>query len=108
MLSVTPLGTCRITNPLRLLAELRLIDLNMTRVFGYVHTTKEILQQISFLYGSAEFPADIQPLVGPHISHSRCHGAHKCSDHYFVEISSRKVLTVGAFCIQLNHFSRLL
>lgn len=105
---VTPLGTCRISNPLRRLAEVGAVELNLDRIFGYVHSTPEILQQIRFLEGEFVLPPELVKYIGPNANHVRCRRSHETSQVYFVEISSRKVFRIGGVAIQSNHLARVL
>ncbi len=107
MLLVTALGSCRVTNPVRRAVGKYPIILNNARVYGYVHTAAETLQQIRFLKNSFEIPPEILPLLAPANETNIHEGSiHRTSDAYIIEISSAKVLRVGKYCVQFNHVCR--
>ena len=54
-LSVTPIGTCRINNPLKQAQSKYPISLNTKRVYGFTHTSDEALQQLRYLQGDKVF-----------------------------------------------------
>ncbi|WP_418593711.1 hypothetical protein [Ponticoccus sp. (in: a-proteobacteria)] len=104
MFTVTPIGSCRITTPLRMGQATHGVRLNLTRSYGYCHSPAEAVQMARFLRGEAEIPADLWPLVCR--SHDReTLGAQppEMSDLYLVEIASAKELTVDGVSIQLNY-----
>lgn len=104
MFTVTPIGSCRITTPLRMGQATHGVRLNLTRSYGYCHSPAEAVQMARFLRGEAEIPADLWPLVCR--SHDReALGAQppEMSDLYVVEIASAKELTVDGVSIQLNY-----
>lgn len=104
MFTVTPIGSCRITTPLKLGQQSHGLRLNLGRSFGYCHSPAEAVQQARFLRGELDIPAEVWPLV----SRSRDRDdlvaqSHDPSDLYLVEISSAKELTLDGVSIQLNY-----
>jgi hypothetical protein len=107
MLVVSALGSCRVTNPVRKAAGSFPIRLNNARVYGYVHSTGEILQQIRFLRREFSIPDALRPLIAPHVEKGLHENAnHRSSDIYIIEISSAKSVRIGAVFVQWNHVSR--
>lgn len=105
-LKITPIGSCRITNPLKKSTNKFGFDLNMDRIYGYTHTSAEALQQLKFLLGEYSPSEKIWPILcRTHIPEVKNAIAHSPSDLYFVELSSAKVLKVGTECVQLNYVS---
>ncbi len=107
MLVVTALGSCRVTNPVRKAVAKYPIILNNSRVYGYVHSAAEVVQQIRFLKNRFDIPAQAHPLLMPLVDamvHEKA--IHRRSDIYIVEISSAKIVRVGSTCVQWNHVCR--
>jgi hypothetical protein len=104
MFNVTPIGSCRITTPLRLGQSDFGIGLNRGRCYGYCHSPAEAVQLARFMRGEATIPHDVWPLI------SRSHDLdtisaqeHVVSDLYVVELASAKELTIDGVSIQLNY-----
>jgi hypothetical protein len=100
LLTIIPLGTCRLASPLRKLAGFGVVKVDLTRIYGFVHTTDEILQQIGFLLGTRDIPTHMRPLIGQYFNHSRCAGRHMRPDLYFVEVSINDTLESEGFQLQ--------
>jgi len=106
-LSVTPIGTCRINNPLRQAQSKYPISLNTKRVYGFTHTSDEALQQLRYLQGDKVFNDRVKPVVfRPEAGHSADAGAWQPSDLHIVEISSAKKITSGDDSVQINYLYR--
>ena len=107
LLTIAPIGTCRIHTPLRDALGRYPIKLQLGRNYGFVHTTAEALQQARFMFGQGEIPADVQRLIfRPSNGEQARAGTHKPADLYMVELSSRKLLTIDGFPIQSNYLVR--
>ncbi len=102
--TVTPLGTCRIAEPLYIASKHCEMQRNMTRVYGYVHTTKEILQLIECMEGQ-NLPDEMVPLIAS--ERYEADTVRTPSDVYFVEISSIKEIHYKNFLLQLNCVNRV-
>ncbi|NVN36138.1 hypothetical protein [Komagataeibacter swingsii] len=102
--TVTPLGTCRIAEPLYIASKHCDMQRNMSRVYGYVHTTKEILQLIECMEGR-NLPDDMVPLIAS--ERYEADTVRTPSDVYFVEISSMKEIHYKDSLLQLNCVSRV-
>lgn len=106
-LTIAPIGTCRIHTPLRRGAGRFPIQPVVSRNYGYVHTSAEALQQLRFMFGKQELPADIRKLAfRPGSSVDLDRKVHSKADLYLVELSSRKSLTVDGYPIQMNYMVR--
>ncbi len=106
-LTIAPIGTCRILTPLRAGVGLYPYALSLGRNYGYVHTSAESLQQLEFMFGKREIPEDVQTLVfRPSTPLAFRKKAHIPADVYFIEISSRKLLTIDGHPIQSNYAAR--
>lgn len=105
--SVTPIGSCRITNPLRCDLARRRISLNLTGVYGYVHSSAEALQLTKFIQGDLVPPEHLQPFLFPANDLSNLLSKkHQQSDLYLVEISTARSIQVAGYCIQANYLNR--
>lgn len=106
MFTITPIGSCRITTPLKRGQERHGFALNMDKCYGYCHSPAEAVQMAQFMLGQIDIPADIWPLV------SRSHDfdqisatSHAPSDLYIVELASAKEVTIDGVSIQLNYLN---
>lgn len=107
LLNIAPLGTCRIFTPLRLGSRRYPMKLQSARNYGFVHTTAEVLQQLRFILGQADIPPAVRKLIfRQNIPAGYFDRAFKPADFHFVEISSRKLLTIDDRPIQLNYMGR--
>ncbi|MCH3817827.1 Vi polysaccharide biosynthesis protein TviD, partial [Campylobacter jejuni] len=105
--TIAPIGTCRIHTPLRDAVGRYPIKQQLGRNYGFVHTSAEALQQARFMFGQAEVPTDVQRVIfRPSNGEQARRGTHKPADLYMVELSSRKLLTVGGYPIQSNYLVR--
>lgn len=105
--TIAPIGTCRIHTPLRDAVGRYPIKLQLGRNYGFVHTAAEALQQARFMFNQADIPADVQRLIfRPSNGEQARRGTHKPADLYMVELSSRKLLSIGGFPIQSNYLVR--
>lgn len=106
MFNVTPIGSCRITTPLRHGRAAYGINLNLARCYGYCHSPAEAVQLVRFMQGGLSIPPEAWPLV------SRSHQLdeisaqdHAASDLYVIELASAKELTLDGVSIQLNYLN---
>lgn len=106
-LSICPIGTCRIHQPLRIGTRRYPIAFEHGRNYGYVHTSTEALQQLRFMYGERNFSDDILPLIfRPGTPSSFISSSHTPADLYLVEIASNKLHTIDGQPIQCNYTYR--
>lgn len=105
--TIAPVGTCRIHTPLRRGAGRYPIRPVLARNYGFVHTSAEALQQLQFMFGTREIPADVRTLTfRPGAARSFEKKAWPGADLYLVEIASRKLLSVDDHPIQMNYMAR--
>lgn len=106
-LSICPIGTCRIHQPVRISTQRYPIVFEHGRNYGYVHTSTEALQQLRFMKGEKNVPEDVQSLIfRPGTPASFVSTPHTPADIYLVEISSNKLHTVDSQPIQCNYMYR--
>ncbi|WP_250474633.1 hypothetical protein [Caballeronia sp. GAFFF1] len=106
-LLVSPIGTCRIHTPLRKGAARYPIRAQSARNYGFVHTSAEALQQLRFMLGQQSIPAAIEALLfRPGVAAASYAKPCAHADLTIVEVSSRKLLTVDGYPIQINYMGR--
>jgi|GEM_PF-6181378 len=105
--TVRALGTCRIFNPLRQAQQRGDVKLDQARNYGFVHTSREVLQQLRFVCGQFQIKDEFLPLLArPKLSPDwRTEGVNK-ADYHILEISSLKDVRIGNISLQLNYFGR--
>lgn len=107
MTIICPIGTCRIHTPLRRARNTHDIQWEKSRNYGFTHTAHEALQQLRFILGEIDIPERARKLAFRH-----GHGGELADemelqpDHYLIEISSAKNITLDGFAIQVNYFYR--
>lgn len=107
MLTITPIGSCRITAPLRLCRSSHGFRLNMARTYGYCHSSAEAVQYLRFLKGEFAPDPTLWPLISLRPSYEVIAAQdHVASDLYVIELCSAKMVRVGEQCIQLNYLQR--
>jgi tetratricopeptide (TPR) repeat protein len=106
-LMIAPIGTCRIHKPLCKGVPRYPIKMQLARNYGYVHTSSEALQQLRFMLRDQPIPSDVQRLTFRPGTKTEGYGKpHASADLYFVELSSRKLVTVDDHPIQFNYMTR--
>lgn len=106
MFKATPIGSCRITGPLRHGADDHGFDLNLARCYGYCHSPAEAVQLARFMLGGVRIAPDIWPLVSPSRSQPVVEAeVHDPSDLYVIELASAKQLTIDGVNVQLNYLN---
>ena len=98
---VTTIGTCRVNNPCAAGTRFYPYELCNQALYGFVHGTTEILQQIRHMRG-APIPEELAPLISDRLN-VPTHGGADC---YLVEISSRKSIKFGDYYLQQNQIER--
>ena len=106
MFAITPIGSCRITTPLKQGRDEYGFQMNMKRCYGYCHSPAEAVQMARFMLGQLDFPADIWPLVSPKNNLETISAVPQVvSDLYVVEFASAKQVSIDGVLIQLNYLS---
>lgn len=107
MLSIVPIGTCRIHTPLRRAEAFDGIEVRRTRNYGFTHTAEEALQQLRFMRGEQDFPADVLPILyRPGSEEKLARQKFVEPDLYLIEISSAKLITFDGVAVQMNYLNR--
>lgn len=102
-LSIAPIGSCRIVDPLRRARGAFGFEMNRGRSLGFTHSSPEAVQQLRFMRGEIDIPADLWPYVSNVDRQEAMAQQHQPSDIYVVELSSEKILSVGDTLLQLNY-----
>ena len=106
MFSIAPIGSCRVSTPLRLCQGDYGFTLNKTRNYGYCHSPAEAVQLASFMLGKSKVSKELWPLVARGVDYDATHRAKPCkADLYIVELSSAKEITIDGVCVQLNYLT---
>jgi hypothetical protein len=106
---VTVLGTCRVYDPFAILRKQGAVELRNAGVYGFVHYTKEALQQLRVMHGELAIPAELQPYVTHRELPTAADGNLATAgnrleetDLLVVEISSLKEIAFRGFYLQIN------
>lgn len=103
-ITITPIGTCRVSTPLKHGAARFPIRLNYQRVYGFVHTSTEVIQQLRFRRGELELPPEVVPILfRPGVKLDDPVPEDRPSDMVIVEISSSRAYLLGDIAIQRNY-----
>ncbi|CUH82679.1 hypothetical protein [Tropicibacter naphthalenivorans] len=102
-LSIAPIGSCRIVDPLRQGRDRFDVSMNRGRSFGFTHSSPEAVQQLRFMRGEIDIPKEWWPCVSGFDRAEVRAQEHPMSDLYLVELSSEKILSVGETYLQLNY-----
>ena len=107
MFQVTPIGTCRIHNPLRGAIGKYPVDYYVPRTYGYTHTSNEALQQLDFMEGALEFPPHVVPgIFRGGSSPAQYRGSWQTPHLAVVEISSTKLIHADGYSLQTRYLSQ--
>jgi len=102
---VTAIGTCRIADPLAAAARMHPMRRNLANVYGFVHTSKEVLQQLDVLDGREIPPELVRFVASAEYAPPRRRGP---TDLFFVEVSSLKEIHFRGHLLQINCLDRVL
>lgn len=104
-IKITPIGSCRIHNPLKKFHTKSYLQLNSTDIYGFTHTSAEALQQLKYLQGDYLPSTEIHPILSARLRFNKNELNKKSlsSDLYFVEISSAKTVMVENEYVQMNY-----
>ncbi len=103
-ITITSVGTCRLADPLSAIAKTHPIRRDLTNVYGFVHTSKEILQQLDVFEGR-ELPPELQRFIcSARYEAPQLRGA---TDLFFVEVSSQKEVHYRGHLLQINCLDRV-
>ena len=102
-LTISPIGSCRIVDPLRRARSAYGFEMIRGRATGFTHSSPEAVQQLRFLRGEIDIPEDLWPYISSKDRHEVRNQRFEEPDIYIVELSSAKVLRSGEYCLQLNY-----
>lgn len=107
MFAINPIGTCRINTPIKRGAARYPIALDYRRVYGFVHTSAEALQQLRYRAGEVSFPENVLPVL---FRPGEASGAEPPvadkADLTVIEISSAKSCMIDGVAVQSNYLVR--
>jgi len=106
MFKITPIGSCRIYGPLREFGEALGFQINAKRVFGYMHSSAEAVQQMHAFTSDFRCEDVLWPLIarGKDYAHFQAE-VHEKSDLYVIELASAKVIKIDDTVLQLNYLT---
>lgn len=114
--TITVFGSCRVDDPIRQLENAGRAKLNQQNIFGYVHNTREVLQQLGVMSGHVEVPARLRPFLNirgkwavqtPSTNTTTAFRFAR-TDAFVVEISSIRLLRFKAMFLQINRTQEIL
>lgn len=101
---ITPIGTCRVHNPLRGAVGKYPVDHYVPRTYGYTHTSSEAVQQLDFLERRTEFPAHlVKGIARPGSNPAAINSDWSRPELVIVEISSSKIMSADGFALQTRY-----
>jgi len=114
--TVSVIGSCRVYDPLKSLADAGLARLNQQRIFGFVHNSREVLQQLRLMTGEQQLPSRLRPFLNipanwvwePSGPETALAERFSDTDCFVVEISSIRLLRFKAMFLQINRTRELL
>lgn len=113
---ITVIGSCRVYDPVRAMELEGRTQLNQQRVFGYVHNTREVLQQLRLMTGEVPLAGRLRPFLNipahwkwlPQDEAYELGDLFAATDCFVVEISSIRAIRFKAMYLQLNRTRELL
>lgn len=103
-LVATTLGTCRIADPVLTATRYRPLKRANQKVYGFAHTSREILQQVNHLEGNL-LPEEFRPYLADPVGDSKG-DVDFLADIYIVEISTTKEHRYRDWVLQTNYMER--
>lgn len=100
---ITTIGTCRVADPIAAAEASLPLRRNLTNIYGFVHTSKEVLQQIETLHGRP-VPAELVPFIAS--QHYETPREREASDVFIVEISTLREVRFRDHWLQINCLDR--
>jgi uncharacterized short protein YbdD (DUF466 family) len=107
---VTIIGSCRVYTTLKYLEESGKIEINNKSVYGYVHTTKEILQVLKNAKGLLNYDEYLAPFISknPKKIALTKEVSFEDNDIFVIEISSIKLVKIANTFLKINEASKYL
>ena len=113
MISVGTLGSCRVHTPLKLAGDRKQITYVADNLIGYVHNSKEVIQDINILHGKVAVPENLRRLVNFVNLKSKLDtdvfaSIYRKVDMFVVEVSSIRLVEFRNLFLQIHRFRELL
>lgn len=113
---ITVIGSCRVYDPIKAMELEGRAQLNQQRVFGFVHNTREVLQQLRLMTGEVPLAGRLRPFLNipshwtwmPQEEAYQLGDLFAATDCFVVEISSIRAIRFKAMYLQLNRTRELL
>lgn len=114
--TITVFGSCRVYDPIREMEKAGRAAMNQQNIYGYVHNSREVLQQLDILSGRVEVPTRLRPFLNirgrwawrPASTDSATRFRFARTDAFVVEISSIRLLRYKAMFLQINRTREIL
>ncbi len=90
--TIMPIGSCRIHNLINQARLERGVRVRASGHYGLIYNTKEIIQQIRYMFAEFTIPVSLRELLNPNHLHWRETGIGETADVYFIEISNPKII----------------
>lgn len=104
-LTIAPIGSCRIFDPLRRARERHGFKMLRGRSMGFTHTSPEAVQQLGVMQRELDIPEDLWDYVASQPRDEVLAQDHIKADRYVVELCSEKILNLGDTFLQINYFT---
>ena len=114
--TVTVFGSCRVDDPIRQMEQAGRAAMNQQNIYGYVHNSREVLQQLEILSGHIDVPTRLRPFLNirgkwawrPTSTNTATRYRFARTDAFVVEISSIRLLRFKAMFLQINRTREIL
>jgi hypothetical protein len=114
--TVTVFGSCRVDDPIRQMEKAGRAVMNQQNIYGYVHNSREVLQQLDILAGRVEVPTRLRPFLNirgkwawhPASTNTATRYRFARTNAFVVEISSIRLLRFKAMFLQINRTREIL
>ena len=114
--TITVFGSCRVYDPIREMEKAGRAAMNQQNIYGFVHNSREVLQQLDILAGRIEVPSRLRPFLNirgkwawqPASTNTASSYRFARTDAFVVEISSIRLLRFKAMYLQINRTREIL
>jgi hypothetical protein len=113
---ITVFGSCRVYDPISAMEQAGRARMNQQNIYGYVHNSREVLQQLEILSGRTDVPSRLRPFLNirgkwawhPASTATASRARFARTDAFVVEISSIRLLRFKAMYLQINRTREIL
>jgi len=113
---ITVFGSCRVDDPIRQMEKAGRARMNQQNIYGYVHNSREVLQQLAILAGRIDVPTRLRAFLNirgkwawhPASTNTATRFRFARTDAFVVEISSIRLLRFKAMFLQMNRTREIL